>query len=65
MLEKMLVDMVADKLIASTFSKAEFPSVWEQVQSRYIIDKVRMLRYARRRNRKEVILGYLEFHLQT
>ena len=60
MLEKMLVDMSADKLIASTFSMAEFPDIMEQAQSRYLLDKVRMLRYARRRNRQEVMLKYLE-----
>lgn len=60
MLEKMLVDMSADKLIASTFSKAEFPDIMEQAQSRYLLDKVRMLRYARRRNRKDILVKYLE-----
>ena len=60
MIEKMLVDMSADKLIAATFSKAEMPSVYEQAQSRYHLDKVRMLRYARRRNRQDEILNYLE-----
>ena len=60
MLEKMLVDMTADKLIASTFSKAEFPDIMEQAQNRYLLDKVRMLRYARRRNQQEVILNSLE-----
>ena len=60
MLEKMLVDMSADKLIAATFSKAELPDVYEQAQSRYLLDKVRMLRYARRRNRQDVLLNYLE-----
>jgi len=60
MLEKMLVDMLADKLIATTFSKAELPDVYEQAQSRYLLDKVRMLRYACRRNRKDVVLKYLE-----
>ena len=60
MLEKMLVDMSADKLIATTFSKSELPDVCEQAQSRYLLDKVRMLRYARRRNRREMLLEYLE-----
>ena len=60
MLEKMLVDMSADKLIATTFSKAELPDVYEQAQSRYLLDKVRMLRYARRRNQQDVLLKYLE-----
>jgi len=60
MLEKMLVDMSADKLIAASFSKAEFPFVIEQAKSRYLLDRVRMLRYARRRNRQELFLKYLE-----
>lgn len=60
MLVKMLVGMSADKLIASTFSQAEFPDVFEQVQNRYLLDKVRMLRYARRRNRQKIIMDYLE-----
>ena len=60
MLEKMLVDMSADKLISGTFSKAEFSDIMEQTQSRYLLDKVRMLRYARRRNRQDVLLKYLE-----
>ena len=60
MLEKMLVDILADKLISITFSKAELPDIYEQAQSRYRLDKVRMLRYARRRNRQDVLLKYLE-----
>ncbi|MBQ9329082.1 MAG: hypothetical protein IJ225_11205 [Solobacterium sp.] len=60
MLEKMLVDMVADKLIRSTYSKAELPDVFEQAQSRYYMDKVRLLRYARRRNREKELKQYLE-----
>ena len=60
MLEKMLVDMCADKLIASTFSKAELPAVFEQAAERYIIDCPRMIRYARRRNKESEISGYLK-----
>ena len=60
MLEKKLVDMIADKLISTTYNKAEFPDVIEQVQSRYYLDKVRLLRYARRRNREKEMKQYLE-----
>lgn len=60
MIEKMLVDMYADKLIELTYSKAEFPDICEQVQNLYCIDKVRMARYARRRNRQKEIMEYLE-----
>ena len=60
MLEKMLVDMIADKLIRSTYSKAELPDVFQQVQDRYYLDRIRLLRYARRRNRENEIKHYLE-----
>lgn len=60
MLEKMLVDMCADKLIASTFSKAELPDVFDQAFERYKMDCKRMMRYARRRNRGNEIRSYLE-----
>ena len=60
MLEKMLVDMAADKLISSTFNKAELPDVIENARARYYLDKIRMLRYASRRNRKDEINSYLE-----
>ena len=60
MLEKMLVDMCADKLIASTFSTAELPAVFRQSIERYVVDCPRMLRYARRRNKENEISGYLK-----
>ena len=60
MLEKMLVDMLADKLILTTYSKAEYQDVIEKAQSRYRLDKVRMLRYSRRRNRRDTMKIYLE-----
>ena len=60
LLEKMLVDLSSDKLISTTYSKAEFPDAIEQAQSQYRIDEVRMLIYTRRRNRGEVLKRYLE-----
>ena len=54
-LEKLLVDMYTDKLISTTYSKAEFPDVLQMACSQYQLDKARMLRYASRRNRREEI----------
>lgn len=54
-LEKMLVDIYADKLISSTYSKAEYPDILRQADDKYMLDKARMLRYARRRNRHDEI----------
>lgn len=58
-LEKMLVDMVADKLICTTYSPSELPDIFEQAQDRYLLDKVRLFRYARRRNKQELFTKYL------
>lgn len=56
--EKMLVDMIADKSIAATFSPAEIPFVFENALQNYRIDKRRMNRYAGRRGKSEKIKEY-------
>jgi len=58
-MEKMLVDIYCDKLIRGTFSKAEYPSIVEQAFEKYRIDRIRMLRYARRRNKEKEIAHFL------
>lgn len=61
-IEKMLVDMYCDKRIQSTYSKAEYPSVLEQVIKTYKVEKNKMFRYAGRRNKAteiKKILGEL------
>ena len=55
-LEKMLVDMTAEKVIKTTFSEAEYPGVLEQAFQKYIIDESQMFRYAKRRHVKDDIL---------
>ena len=59
-LEKLLVDMYTDKLISNTYSKAEFPDVLQLALSQYRVDKAKMLRYARRRNRREEFTQLLD-----
>ena len=54
-LEKMLVDMYCDKFISGTYSIAEFPGVIKQAAGSYLLDRTRMLRYARRRNKEKEI----------
>ena len=54
-IEKMLVDMYCDKLIQSTYSKAEYPSILEQVIKTYKVERPKMLRYAGRRNKASEI----------
>ncbi len=63
-LEKMLVDMYADKLISASYSMAEYPEVVEQAEKSFLLDKKRMLRYARRRNKYANIKNYLEGRIE-
>lgn len=58
-LEKLLVDMIADKVIASTYSLSELDEVFELSQKIYRLDQVRMLRYARRRNKEDQVRQYI------
>lgn len=58
-IEKMLVDMISDKLIFQTYSINEYASVIQQAENQYYVDKARLLRYARRRNKEKEIRKYL------
>ncbi len=60
LLEKMLVDILADKAISALYDKAEYPDVIEQAKGHYRLDEKRMLRYARRRNKHKEIDHYLK-----
>lgn len=59
-LEKMLVDMTAEKVIKTTFSESEYPDVLEQAFHKYVIDESQMFRYARRRHVKDDILKIIQ-----
>lgn len=61
MLEKLLVDMFADKKMLLFLEESEFSAILEDAFHTYIIDESKMFRYARRRNIedkiKEIIIG--------
>ncbi len=59
-LEKMLVDMYADKIISLSYSKSEYPDIIEQAEGKYLFDKTKLLRYARRRNKHNDLIKYFE-----
>lgn len=59
-LEKILVDIMADKLISDTFSESEYPLIYETAFSGFVIDESRMFRYAKRRGIDEKIKQYLK-----
>ncbi len=58
-IEKMLVDIVAEKSFENLYSKSELKRIYETAYQRYIIDKTKMLRYARRRNKEKIVKEYL------
>lgn len=57
--EKMLVDIVAEKSIAATFSPSELPFVYENIIRSYQVDKRRMNRYAGRRGKAQQIKKFV------
>lgn len=58
-LEKMLVDLMSDKLIPSCFSESELPAIYEEAFHRYVIDESRMFRYAKRRTADKRLQQFL------
>ena len=58
-IEKMLVDIIAEKTFENLYSKSELKRIYETAYQRYIIDKTKMLRYARRRNKEKIVKEYL------
>lgn len=58
-MEKLLVDIIADRTIAATFSPSELPSVYESAFGNYSIERQKMSRYAERRGKKSEVQKYL------
>lgn len=59
-IEKLLVDMVCNKLIFMLVEKSEYPEIYEEIFSRYTIDESKLFRYARRRNAEKRLKEYLK-----
>lgn len=58
-IEKLLVDLVADPLLRSSVSESEYPLIFENAFARYIINKSRLLRYAKRRSTESQIDDFI------
>ncbi len=54
-LEKLLVDILSDDLILESVAPSEYPMIYEDAFSRYIVDESCMFRYARRRKTDQKI----------
>lgn len=59
-IENLVVELFANKLLGALFSSAEIPSVLEQMFESYIVDESKMLRYAGRRNCRGRILEFIK-----
>ena len=51
-LEKLLVDIFCDRLIKLTYSFEDYKSIVDTAQTRYQIDKPKLMRYAGRRGKE-------------
>ena len=59
-LEKLLVDILAEKSISMTYSPGDLPLLFDEVSRVYQIDKKRLFRYAGRRNALAKISKYIK-----
>ena len=57
-IEKMLVDIIAEKSISATFSPSEIPFVYENAMRSYQVNRRKMNRYAGRRGKAAQIKIY-------
>jgi hypothetical protein len=58
-LEKIIVDLFANKMLVSMISKGDYGDILERMFSKYKIDQKKMFRYARRRNKADEIAEYI------
>jgi len=59
-LEKLLVDIVSDSLILASISESEYPHIYEDAFSMYVVDESCLFRYAKRRNSDKKIRKLIE-----
>lgn len=59
-LEKLLVDLFANKLLDRIISRSDYPEIYEEAFSKYSINYNLMIRYAKRRNRDAEIKAFIK-----
>ena len=59
-IEKMLVDIIAEKSISSSFSSSELPFIFGNALKSYQTDRHKIVRYAGRRGKLDKVIGYME-----
>lgn len=58
-IEKMLVDIIADKSIEATYSPGELPEIFRNIRKNYRVDAKKMNRYAGRRGKAKLIKKFM------
>ena len=58
-IEKLLVDIIADKSIEATYSPSELPEIIRNIRENYRVDVKKMNRYAGRRGKAKIIEEYM------
>ena len=59
-LEKLLVDLFANKLLDKIISRGDYAGIFEEAFSRYNINLNMMLRYAKRRNKADEVMSFMK-----
>ncbi len=58
-IEKILVDIIAEKSMAAIFSSSEIPFIYENAMKSYRVDRRKMNRYAGRRGKASLLKEYV------
>ena len=59
-IEKLIVELFANKTLKQMISQGDYPYVLETMFEKYKIDQIKMLRYARRRNKEEDLIRFIK-----
>ncbi|MBO4473283.1 MAG: hypothetical protein J5750_00060 [Clostridiales bacterium] len=61
-LEKLVVELFANKSLRELISQGDFAYILETVFEKYHVDQTKMFRYARRRNKQDELARYIKEH---
>ena len=59
-IEKLIVDLFANKRLKEMISLGDYPMALESIFSMYEVNQVKMFRYARRRNKERELREFLQ-----
>ncbi len=58
-IEKLLVELFANKILRTMLSQGDYANILETVFSKYLVDELKLFRYANRRNKKDEIIHFI------